>query len=151
MARKSHEDALGVAGAETVIGTGVVVHGTLESESDIAIDGILDGDIKTLGNVTVGVNAEIKANIQGANVTIAGAVKGNVTAEGEASILETGHLVGNVQASGLAITSGGIFIGRSAVNSPARIAAEPLAELEPQATPDNDKPDRRHPNTGAKS
>jgi cytoskeletal protein CcmA (bactofilin family) len=41
MARKSHDDAFGAAGAETIIGSGVKVKGELNSESDIMIDGML--------------------------------------------------------------------------------------------------------------
>jgi cytoskeletal protein CcmA (bactofilin family) len=113
MARKSHEDALGVAGAETVIGTGVTVVGNLASDSDIAIDGNLDGNITAGGNVTVGINANVKGDIEGTNITVAGNLTGNVKATGEASILETGHVKGNIRANSLAINSGGIFNGRS--------------------------------------
>lgn len=124
MARKTHDDALGVAGAETVVGTGVIVHGNLASQSDIIVDGILEGSIKTAGNVTIGVNAQIKANISGSNVTIAGSVKGNVTANGEASILETGHIEGDIKSAGLAISSGGVFIGRSVMEALPRLEHE---------------------------
>jgi cytoskeletal protein CcmA (bactofilin family) len=142
MARKSHEDALGVAGAETVIGTGVVVHGELVSESDIAIDGTLDGSIKTSGNVIVGINADIKANIQGGSVIISGTVKGNVTSESETSILETGHLVGDVHASGLAISSGGIFVGRSMVNTPPRLQPAKVTDIPTKGPGPKDSPNK---------
>jgi cytoskeletal protein CcmA (bactofilin family) len=121
MARKSHDDALGVAGAETIIGTGVVVHGNLKSQSDIVIDGVLDGTISTSGNITIGVNAQITANIQAANATIAGSLKGNVKADGEATILETGHVEGDISSAGLAISTGGTFIGRSFMEAPTRL------------------------------
>jgi cytoskeletal protein CcmA (bactofilin family) len=121
MARKSHDDALGVIGAETVIGTGVSVQGDLASDSDIMIDGDLTGSIKAGGDVTIGINAHIKGGITGANVTIAGDVRGNIKAEGEAAIRETGHLVGDIDATGLAIASGGVFIGRSLMQAPPRL------------------------------
>jgi cytoskeletal protein CcmA (bactofilin family) len=121
MARRSHDDALGVAGAETVIGTGVIVHGNISSESDIVIDGTLDGSITTSGNVTVGVNAQIQANIRATNVTIAGSVKGNIVASGETSLLETSHVEGDVKSSGLAIASGGVFIGKSLMEAAPRL------------------------------
>jgi cytoskeletal protein CcmA (bactofilin family) len=121
MARRAHDDALGVAGAETVIGTGVVVHGNINSESDIVIDGIVDGSISTSGNVTIGVNAQIQANIRATNVTIAGSLKGNIAASGEASLLETGHVEGDVTSAGLAIASGGVFVGKSLMDAPPRL------------------------------
>ncbi len=113
MARKIHDDALGVTGAETIIGAGVVVHGDLKSQSDIMIDGSLEGSITTTGDVTIGVNAQIKANVEGDNVTIAGHLTGNIRSTGETTIRETGQVDGDITARGIAISSGGIFVGRS--------------------------------------
>ena len=143
MARRTHDDALGVAGAETVIGTGVTVHGNLTSESDIVIDGNLDGQIKTAGNVTLGINAVVKANVQAANVTIAGSLKGNINAEGETTILETGHVDGDIHSIGLAISSGGVFSGRSIMEAPPRLGQDPepgLAANDPEPEPPTDEP-----------
>src|ERR1700733_15134156 len=113
MARRTHDDALGVAGAETVIGTGVVVHGNLISEADIIIDGTLDGNIKTMGNVVIGINANVKGNVEGQMVSVSGVLHGDITASGEATVRETGQVKGNIKAAGIAISSGGVFIGRS--------------------------------------
>lgn len=122
MARKTLEDALGVAGSETIIGTGVTVRGNLHSESDITIDGQLNGDIKTTGDVTIGMNGRVTANIQGANVSVAGNLTGNIKASGEVSIRETGHVEGDITAMGLAISSGAVFIGRSIMEAPPTLA-----------------------------
>jgi cytoskeletal protein CcmA (bactofilin family) len=88
MARKSHEDALGVVGAETIIGAGVIVQGNL---------------------------------IKATNITVAGQLIGNITADGEATIRETGHVKGDIKAAGLAVVSGGVFIGRSLMEAPTRL------------------------------
>ncbi len=116
MARK--DDLLGISGIETVIGAGVVVHGNLTSEGDILIDGILKGDIKTAGDVTIGVNGRIKANLTALNVTVAGELDGSIIADGEVTIRETGRVTGDVTAAGLAIASGGVFSGRSISQKP---------------------------------
>ena len=118
MARRSHNDALGVTGADTIIGTGVTVSGDLASDGDIIIDGTLHGSIKTDGNVTLGVNAHITADIHATNVTVSGRLKGNITAAGEAVIRETGHVEGNIRATGLAITPGAVFMGQSVMDTP---------------------------------
>jgi cytoskeletal protein CcmA (bactofilin family) len=137
MARKSHEDALGVAGAETVIGTGVVVNGNLSSESDIIVDGTLDGAIKAGGNVIIGVNAIVKGNVEATNVTISGSLQGDITASGETTIGETGHLKGNILSTSLAISSGAVFIGRSVMKATPRLRhdQEPEDKIGP---PDKD-------------
>ena len=133
MARKTHEDALGVTGAETIIGTGVVVHGNLSSESDIIVDGAVTGSISTGGDVTLGVNAQVKGDLTGTNISVAGALTGNITAGGEATIRETGHVKGDIKSTGLAITSGAVFIGRSIMQAPPR-----LGDNEAPASPAED-------------
>jgi cytoskeletal protein CcmA (bactofilin family) len=122
MARKSHDDALGVTGAETVIGTGVVVAGDLSSDSDIAVDGTLNGGIKAGGNVTIGVNASVSGDVRATNVIIAGQLKGNVTAEGEVSIRETGHIKGDIKSASLSVNAGAIFVGRSLMQEQPQLA-----------------------------
>ncbi len=124
MARRIHEDALGVTGAETIIGAGVIVHGDLKSESDVSIDGILDGTITTTGDVTIGVNAQIKATVEGDNVTVAGHLTGNIKATGTATIRETGQVDGDITAGGIAIMTGGIFIGRSRMTKPETLSGQ---------------------------
>lgn len=128
MARKTHDDALGVTGAETVIGTGVTIKGNLISESDITIDGNLVGTVKTQGDVTIGVNAEIKGPVEALNITVAGTVHGDLRAEGTATIRETGHVQGDIQASGLAITAGGVFSGRSTMAAPPRLRSSETSD-----------------------
>ena len=139
MARKTHSDALGVAGAETVIGTGVVVTGDLTSESDVIIDGTLIGSIKAGGNVTLGINAAVKANIKAINVTVGGSLKGNIAAEGEAEIRETGHVEGDIKASGLSIATGGTFSGRSIMEAPPRLDAVDELEIDTPASTNRPK------------
>lgn len=110
MARR--EDAFGVTGADTVIGAGVVVQGNLVSEGDMVVDGEVTGHIKTLGNLIIGVNAIVHGNISGDNVTVAGSLNGTISADGEASIRETGKVIGDIRCSGLSVGSGAIFQGR---------------------------------------
>ena len=125
MARR--DDALGMTGADTVIGAGVQVEGNLTSEADIVIDGRLKGEIKASGNVTIGVNAEVQAPVEASAVTIAGHLRGEVRATGDVTITATGNLNGDITAAGLAIESGGVFNGRS------KIKSSPLPDLAPNA------------------
>jgi len=128
MAKKNHEDLMGVSGTETIIGSGVIVKGDLHSDSDIIIDGSLTGDIKTSGDVVIGVNAQIKANVEATNVTVSGSLTGDITAAGEAAIRETGQVKGDIKAAGLAVSSGAIFIGRSLMPDSGGHLQGPLAD-----------------------
>ncbi len=112
MAKKT--DSLSVSGSnETIIGTGVSAKGSLVSETDIIIDGNFSGDIKAGGNLSLGVNAVVKADISAENVLIAGHLKGDIVVVGETSIAESGRVHGNITTSLLSISSGAVFIGTS--------------------------------------
>lgn len=111
MARR--DDILGVNGAETVIGAGVVVEGDLTSEGDILIDGTFTGQVKARGDVTLGANAKVIGNLSARNVTVTGWLSGNITADGEAAIGNTGHVSGDITCITLSVSSGGVFLGRS--------------------------------------
>lgn len=126
MARKG--ELLGVSGSETLIGTGVIVKGNLSTEGDVVIDGSLIGEIKSSGSVSLGVNADIKANIIARNVIISGNLKGNVTAESEAVITDTGRVEGDITTYSLVIASGGIFSGQSRMSLPTIVSPEPQTE-----------------------
>lgn len=115
MARK--DDALGVHGADTVIGPGVTVNGKLHSEGDIVIDGTLKGEVKAVGTVTIGGNAEVTGPINAATASVGGSVTGNIKTLGETVILATGQVAGDISSAGLAIEAGGVFNGTSSIHN----------------------------------
>jgi cytoskeletal protein CcmA (bactofilin family) len=135
MARR--DDVLGVSGAETIIGAGVVVVGDLNSEGDILIDGTFTGKVQAQGDVTLGVNAKVKGDIEARNIVVAGALKGNVVAEGEAAVRETGHVNGDITCISLGINPGGVFVGRSRMQSPP-VLEKPSDMDEPTIEPSKD-------------
>lgn len=125
------DDLLRLGESETVIGTGVRVKGALISDGDVTIEGKLSGEIKTSGDLTLGVNAVIKANVTGRNVTVSGQLKGNILADGQTTITETGRVIGNIKTTGVQISSGATFVGSVQM-------AEPLApglDEEPEPKP----------------
>lgn len=109
MARAPHLVAM--VGSDTVIGTGVEVEGALGSAGDITIDGHVKGDVTAGGNITIGVNGEVKGNLMGINIMIAGHITGHVVASGETHLTETCKLKGNITTQLIAIDSGANFLG----------------------------------------
>lgn len=109
MARAPHLVAM--VGSDTVIGTGVEVEGALGSAGDITIDGNVKGDVTAGGNITIGVNGEVKGSLSGINIVIAGHVTGNVVASGETHLTETCKLKGDITTQLIAIDAGANFLG----------------------------------------
>ena len=94
-----------------MIAAGVSISGNLAVDGDIVIDGHLKGDLKSAGNVVVGINAHIQGHITAINATISGQVFGNVTIAGETILEESARLEGNVKTNTLSVASGAGFVG----------------------------------------
>ncbi|OCL28455.1 cell shape determination protein CcmA [Orenia metallireducens] len=97
----------------TIISAGTHVEGIIKVAESIRIDGELDGQLIVEGNIYVGKEGKLTANVQGDNIMIAGFVEGNVKAEGRLEIVETGKLIGDISISNLIIHDGATFQGNS--------------------------------------
>jgi cytoskeletal protein CcmA (bactofilin family) len=107
---------------ENVIGPTANFNGHFKAEGGIRIDGLFEGTIETAGNVIVGEEARVMADITARNVSVAGVVKGNVNATGRLEILSTGQVRGDIAVPSFLIDEGGIFRGQSVMQG----AGEPL-------------------------
>jgi cytoskeletal protein CcmA (bactofilin family) len=116
--------------AETVVGTSVKLKGNLKSDGDVFVDGVVTGEIKTKGSVIIGPNANIIAGIKAKNISIAGAVQGNVDAAEKLEITDSGRVIGDIAANVLSIAPGAIFTGKSQMAEVRRdVEIEPVAEM----------------------
>ena len=97
---------------ESVIGKGTEFKGTLKDKDSICIDGKIEGKIQVEGNVIVGEDAIVKADIQAKSISIGGKVIGNVDCQGKVELFPSGGLEGNVKAHGLIIPKGAFFNGK---------------------------------------
>src|SRR5919108_4705037 len=102
---------------ETVIGPGTSFVGTLKSDSNIRIDGSVEGDVEILGNLIIGETGRVIATIKAQNVHVSGAVKGEITAVEQLEISPTGKVWGDITTAALHIEPGGLFRGQSAMST----------------------------------
>lgn len=108
-----------VGGASrNVLSTDVEVKGTLKFTNDLIVDGRIEGEIQSEGNLTIGENARIKAEIRTATVTVHGKVHGNITATDRVDLKAGAEVVGDIKAKILAMEPGAIFVGKSTIGTP---------------------------------
>lgn len=98
---------------DTLIGQGSNIEGTLNCESNLRIDGIMNGEIHCKGQVIIGETGEARSRIQAAEILVAGTVIGDIATKGRLTIMNQGEVTGNVSAAKLVIAEGGILNGTS--------------------------------------
>lgn len=81
----------------TLIGFGSSIKGDIKINGFTRIDGDLDGNLETSGNVIIGSKARIKGNITARSVTVGGIVKGNILAPESVHLLSTSAVIGDIQ------------------------------------------------------
>lgn len=100
-----------VSEIETLIGKDTTIKGTINSKGTIRIDGQFEGDIITAGNIMVGDNAIITAQVTALNATIAGTVYGNVDVTEKLELLPSAKMYGDIKVGVLTISAGATFKG----------------------------------------
>ena len=94
---------------------------------NLRINGKFEGSLDTKGKLTVGQAAEIRADIVGENITIAGNIKGNIKATEAVKLLSTAQVIGNIEVPRISIEQGAIFNGKCRT-AEARISLEELSD-----------------------
>jgi cytoskeletal protein CcmA (bactofilin family) len=117
---------------ETVIGANTNFKGQLVCDGSVRIDGICEeGVIKTLGNIVVGPQAKVAADLIAENVSVSGAVTGDIKALGRLEILSTGKVWGDVDVGSFLLDDEGYFKGKLAMketHDPPQVGEVELSE-----------------------
>ena len=98
-------------GFDTVMGASSELEGKFTSSGNVRMDGKFSGTLEISGNILVGESAEIRADINARNISIAGTVRGNVTGN-KVQLLRTGRIWGDISASALTTEEGAFIDGK---------------------------------------
>lgn len=98
---------------EKVLDVNASMQGTLSFNDpvNLRINGKFQGKLKTLGQLTIGKDADVEATIEGENIFVMGKVRGNVRANGMLALHSTGVLYGDVIVANLVVEEGALFEG----------------------------------------
>lgn len=135
-----------VGPSRNVLSSDVEIKGTVKFTNDLVVDGRIEGEIQSDGNLTVGENARLKAEIKTGTVVVYGKVHGNIIANEKVELKATAEVVGDIKAKVLSIEPGAIFVGKSNVgtpSTPAAAAAKPAAGAAPASTPAKQDPPKQ--------
>ena len=80
----------------TLLAKGVVLKGEIHVEGTVRIDGRLDGDIQTKGQVIIGEDGLVQGTITAGTVVSSGRIKAKVMANERVHLMKTATLIGEI-------------------------------------------------------
>ena len=99
----------------SVLDAPMIIHGDIETEGSLRIDGKMEGSIIRADVVVLGKDASIVGDITAREVIVGGIVHGNIRASSRAELLASATVEGNIDAAVIRIHEGGSVQGRLAV------------------------------------
>ncbi|MDR1761811.1 MAG: polymer-forming cytoskeletal protein [Bacteroidales bacterium] len=94
-----------------MITSGTNIVGDITCNSDIRIEGNLQGNLTVKGKLVLGATGEIRGEITCQNCDIEGLVDGKIKTQELLSLRATAKVVGDIESAKLAIEPGAIFTG----------------------------------------
>jgi len=116
----------------TVLARDDVLTGRLQVKGNGQVQGSFSGHVECDGDLLIGPDARVEADIRSARVTIAGFVRGNVIAASRLKITNSGRLEGDARVGALVVEEGGVHHGVIRVHpegipeSDAEVIVDPL-------------------------
>ncbi|MFQ5416883.1 MAG: polymer-forming cytoskeletal protein [Myxococcota bacterium] len=105
------------------IDAGTELVGTIRCGETLRVDGSIEGEIHCKKDLIVGQEARLHAAIEAAEVSVAGEVKGDISASSKITLRATARVVGDLSTPGIVIEEGAKLEGRIHIG----------AELKPEA------------------
>ena len=101
---------------DSILGSGCVIHGKLETRANYRVVGQVLGDIVELENdngiLWIDQSASVRGNITCSNVVIAGKVEGNVVASGIVEVCSGATISGDIESEHLHVDPNAKINGR---------------------------------------
>ena len=99
-------------GVTTLIGKGTDFKGTIDTQGTVRIEGTMEGRITAQGDIYIGEQSIVKADIVGKRIVVAGEVTGSIEAINGLEITGTGKVYGDVTGSQLIVAEGAVYKGK---------------------------------------
>ncbi|MCF8309581.1 MAG: polymer-forming cytoskeletal protein [Bacteroidales bacterium] len=105
MAKNNEPNSLAV----NLISNGTTFKGDIQTDSDLRIDGVLNGTIQSKGKVIVGETGQVEGEVQCKNADISGKINANLKISELLTLKATAQINGEVLTKKLSIEEGAVF------------------------------------------
>ena len=96
----------------SVLDSHITVHGDIETDGALRVDGRVEGSIHRSDLVVVGEGASVVGDITAREVIVGGAVTGNIFAAQRIELLANGIVAGDIRSAAILVREGGVVQGR---------------------------------------
>ena len=96
---------------DTLIGANTVFEGAIYSDCSVCVEGSIRGRIEAKGELVVGREGKVEADIYADSVVVGGQITGNVHARSRLEITPTGRVTGDIEATTITVAEGGMVDG----------------------------------------
>jgi cytoskeletal protein CcmA (bactofilin family) len=121
---------------ETVIGAETELEGNINTRQSLRVDGKVKGEVNAISAI-IGEFGVVTGDVTAGTITVAGKVKGNITARESIELLAKAQILGDIRTSKLIISDGACFEGNCQMIK----GDGQVIELNPQA-------ENKHQNNG---
>ncbi|MDD2921228.1 MAG: polymer-forming cytoskeletal protein [Anaerolineales bacterium] len=115
----------------SVLGSGVIWHGSVNGSGGVRIEGAFEGEIALRGTLVIGETGRVTCqNVRANTVIVAGAVRGNITTQ-KLEIRATGRVWGDVVTTAFVTEEGAFLRGQIRMEETVELDLEPTPETTP--------------------
>jgi cytoskeletal protein CcmA (bactofilin family) len=128
---ESNQPIQAVERITSVLGSGVIWHGSINGAGGVRIEGAFEGEIALRGLLVVGETGRVTCeNIRSNAVIVAGAVRGNITTQ-KLEIRASGRVWGDVVTTAFVTEEGAFLRGQIRMEERVELDLEPAPESTP--------------------
>jgi cytoskeletal protein CcmA (bactofilin family) len=103
------------SGGGGLLSRGVSIKGTVKFSNELLIDGEVEGEIDSSGNLTIGEHASIKGQVRSKSIKVRGTVEGDIFATERCELQAGCTLKGDIEAPRLVVDENATFLGSAKV------------------------------------
>ncbi len=117
----------------SVLAAGVIWQGNITGSGGVRIEGTFEGQIALKGMLVVGETGKVTCeNVRASNVIVAGAIKGNITAQ-KVEIRASGRVWGDIVTTAFATEEGAFLRGQIRMEDAVDLGLDAVPDLSPTA------------------
>ena len=128
---EAQQPVQGVERITSVLGSGVIWHGSINGSGGVRIEGAFEGEISLRGMLVIGETGRVTCqNVRANAVIVAGAVRGNITTQ-KLEIRASGRVWGDVVTTAFVTEEGAFLRGQIRMEETVELDLEPVSETTP--------------------